>query len=76
MATVTWAPLDAKGDSAHTVMYNSGRTDPIMVRVGAILHGAADGGSEVMLSSPSVGEHSRNQKKDKKRKKKRQRRHS
>ena len=58
-------------DCERTVTYDSGLTDPIVVRVDATLPGAVEGGSDATLFSPSVSERSWKRKKDKKKKKKR-----
>ena len=71
VSTVTRAPSGAKVDSQCTMMCDSDRTDPIIVRVNATSPGAAEGRSEVTLSSPSMCERSQKRKKDQKKKKKR-----
>ena len=76
VSTVTRTPLGTKVDGQHTVMYDSSRADLIVVRVDVTSPGAAEGGSEATLSSPSMCEHSRKRKKDKKKKKKKQKGHS
>ena len=69
VTTVSIAPQGTVDDSRRTVVYDSGHTDPIMVRVNT------EGSSEAMLSFPSVSDRSHKWKKDKKWKK-RYRRHS
>ena len=70
---ISKAPQGTTDDGHCLVMYDSGRTDPIMVRGDAASVRANEGGSEAMLSSPSM---SGQQKKYKKKNRKRQRHHS
>ena len=57
-------------------MYDSSHTDLIIIRVDNTFVDAAEGGSEAMLSSPSMDDRSQKRKKDKKKQKKRHRCHS
>ena len=76
MGPVSVVPIGTGDDRRRTVVYDSGHTNPIVVRVDNASVRVTEGSSEAMLSSPSTGDHLQKWKKDKKKRKKRRRRHS